>query len=86
MALPTVHVVLVYQREEGRLHLQESYEDSTIAMRRRFELERLPEYADMEVVVLSADSVEILHETHGRYFYTTSQLVQKLRDAINNAV
>lgn len=80
-----VHVVLVYQREEGHLHLQESYSDGTVAMRRRFELERLPEYADMEIVVLSADSVDTLHETHGRYFYTASQLVQKLRDAINEA-
>jgi hypothetical protein len=80
-----VHVVLVYQREEGRLHLQESYDDGETAMRRRFVLERLPEYADMEVVVLSADSIETLHETHSRYFYTVSQLVQKLREALDAA-
>lgn len=80
-----VHVVLVYQREEGRLLLQESYDDGETAMRRRFVLERLPEYADMEVVVLSADSVETLHETHGRYFYTAAELLQKLRDALNAA-
>ncbi len=80
-----VHVVLVYQREEGRLLLQESYDDGETAMRRRFVLERLPEYADMEVVVLSADSVETLHETHGRYFYTASELVQKLREAVDAA-
>jgi hypothetical protein len=54
-------------------------------MRRRFVLERLPEYADMEVVVLSADSIETLHETHGRYFYTDAELVQKLRDALDAA-
>ena len=80
-----IHVVLVYQREEGRLHLQESYDNGETAMRRRFVLERLPEYADMEVVVLSADSIETLHETHGRYFYTVSQLVQKLREALDAA-
>ena len=80
-----VHVVLVYQREEGRLLLQESYDDSETAMRRRFALERLPEYADMEIVVLSADSIETLHETHGRYFYTAAELLQKLRDALNAA-
>lgn len=80
-----VHVVLVYQREEGRLLLQESYDDGETAMRRRFVLERLPEYADMEVVVLSADSIETLHETHGRYFYTASELVQKLREAVDAA-
>jgi hypothetical protein len=80
-----VHVVLVYQREEGRLLLQESYDDSRTAMYRQFALERLPEYADMEVVVLSADSIETLHETHGRYFYTASELVQKLREAVDAA-
>jgi hypothetical protein len=80
-----VHVVLVYQREEGRLLLQESYDDSRTAMYRQFELERLPEYADMEIVVLSADSIETLHETHGRYFYTAAELLQKLRDALNAA-
>lgn len=80
-----VHVVLVYQREEGRLLLQESYDDGETAMRRRFVLERMPEYADMEIVVLSADSIETLHETHGRYFYTAAELLQKLRDALNAA-
>ena len=80
-----VHVVLVYQREECRLLLQESYDDGETAMRRRFALERMPEYADMEIVVLSADSIETLHETHGRYFYTTAELLQKLRDALNAA-
>ena len=36
----------------------------------------------MEVVVLSADSIATLHETHGRYFYTLAELVQKLREAV----
>ena len=80
-----LHVVLVYQREEGRLHLQESYDDLQTAMRRRFALERVPEYADMETVVLSADSIETLHETHGRYFYTVAELTRKLREAIRAA-
>jgi hypothetical protein len=80
-----VHVVLVYQREEGRLLLQESYDDSRTAMYRQFALERLPEYTDMEIVVLSADTIETLHETHGRYFYTAAELVQKLREAVDAA-
>jgi hypothetical protein len=82
---PMVHVVLVYQREVGLLHVQETYDDGDTAMRRRFVLERLPEYADMEVVVLSARSIEILHETHGRYFYTAAELLRQLRDAIKAA-
>jgi hypothetical protein len=45
----------------------------------------VPEFADMEIVVLSADSVETLHETHGRYFYTTTELLQKLDEAVEAA-
>jgi len=56
-----------------------------MAMRRRFELERLPEYADMEVVVLSAKSEDTLRETHGRYFLTDAELVQRLRNSIDAA-
>jgi hypothetical protein len=60
-----VHVVLVYQREEGRLLLRESYDGSRTAM---------------EIVVLSAE-----HETHGRYFYTAAELLQRLRNALDAA-
>jgi hypothetical protein len=80
-----VHVVLVYRREEGHLLLQESYDDVRAAMRRRFALERVPEYADTEIVVLSADSIDTLHETHGRYFYTTTELLRKLKEAVEAA-
>lgn len=76
-----VHVVLVYQRETGRLHVEETFDDSHAAMRRRFELERLPEYADMEIVVLSADSEATLRKTHGRYFFTMEELLRRFRDA-----
>lgn len=76
-----VHVVLVYHRESGRLHREETFDDSHAAMRRRFGLERLPEYADMEVVVLSAESEATLRETHGRYFFTMEELLQRFRDA-----
>jgi hypothetical protein len=68
--------------KEGRLLLQETYDDSQTAMNRMFALERLPEYADMEIIVLSADAIETLHEGHGRYFYTAAELARKLRDAV----
>jgi hypothetical protein len=80
-----VHLVLVYQREAAKLLLKESFADGDTAMRRRFELERQPEYADMEVVVLSADSEDTLRETHGRYFLTTAELVERLRKSIDAA-
>jgi hypothetical protein len=81
-----VHVVLVYQRERARLLLEESFTDGDQAMRRRFELERQPEYADMEIVVLSADSEATLRETHGRYFLTDSELIERLRKSIDAAI
>jgi hypothetical protein len=80
-----VHLVLVYHRERAELLVNESFADGDDAMRRRFELERLPEYADMEVVVLSADSEATLHETHGRYFLTDAELVERLRRSIDAA-
>ena len=77
-----IHLVLVYRAETGELLVQESFTDGDTAMRRRFELERVPKYADTEVVVLSADSEETLHETHGRYFYTEAELARRLRDTL----
>ena len=80
-----VHVVLVYQRERGLLLLKESFTDGDVAMRRRFELERQPEYADMEIVVLSANSEATLRETHGRYFLTDAELIERLRNSVDAA-
>lgn len=79
-----IHLVLVYHREAGELLHKESFDDGDAAMRRRFELERLPEYAGMEIVVLSADSEETLHQTHGRYFLTLPELVERLRNSLPN--
>ncbi|MCT2587501.1 hypothetical protein [Actinophytocola gossypii] len=80
-----IHVVLVYRRETGELLVQESFADGDTAMRRRFELERVAEYAGTEVIVLSADSEQTLRETHGRYFYTEAELARQLRDALSAA-
>jgi hypothetical protein len=80
-----IHVVLVYRAETGELLVQESFTDGDGAMRRRFELERIPAYAGTEVVVLSADSEATLHETHGRYFYTAAELARRLRDTVSAA-
>jgi hypothetical protein len=77
-----IHLVLVYRRETGELLVQESFTDGDTAMRRQFQLERVPEYADTEVVVLSADSEATLHETHGRYFYTAAELARRLRKTV----
>jgi hypothetical protein len=77
-----IHLVLVYRRETGELLVQESFTDGDTAMRRQFALERVPEYSDTEIVVLSADSEQTLHETHGRYFYTAAELARRLRKTV----
>ncbi|MCC6385908.1 MAG: hypothetical protein IT302_00845 [Dehalococcoidia bacterium] len=73
------YFVLVYSRNRGELlRAIEVFDDShrMDALQRRFELER--EYPGEEVVVLGAESEEAIRETHGRYFYTEVQLLDRL--------
>jgi len=41
----------------------------------RFGIER-------EVVILEAESEELVRRTHGRYFYTLRELIQKFESAV----
>lgn len=77
------YFVLVYSRKRGELLRGIEVFDQahrTDAMQRRFELER--EYPGEEVVVLGATSEDAIRETHGRYFYTTEQLLHRLGQAV----
>ena len=71
------HFLLVYDLAEGRLVSVEPFgeQDRARALDRRFELER--EHADdqnLEVIVLSAPSLEALQATHARYFKSVQEL------------
>jgi hypothetical protein len=73
----TRYFVLAYKRSEGRL-LEPTYETSGLAeagaQRLSWELKYRAEGKDVEVVVLTAPTVEDLKKTHARYFKTASEL------------
>lgn len=65
------HFVLVYNRKNGSLLEQIEFPESQRATAIRELFEREGTYraeADIEVVILSADSVDELKRTHTRYF------------------
>lgn len=76
--------LLEYNRRDGALKL-EAFTDPAQAMaaRMRREAEVGP---DIEVVVLSSDSVESLRRTHSRYFQSVSEILQSSGDALRAAV
>lgn len=62
--------LIVYQRSKGLLLRCEEHPDSQEALSKRFELER--EHAgdrDLEIVVLSAETLQDVYKTHSRYFF-----------------
>jgi hypothetical protein len=70
------HYLLVYDRSTGKLvECRDLGEDRSGALAQRFAIEkRERSHPDIEVVVLSADSLETLRSTHSRYFRTMSEL------------
>ena len=63
------HFVVVYQRRRGLVINMREFDDRSQAFDQRWAMDA--EYQadpDVEIVVLSADSEEDLHKTHGRYF------------------
>jgi hypothetical protein len=73
--------LLVYDRARGKLLVEQEFSDRAAALQERFRLER--QHAgnkDVEVVVLGADSAEVIRRTHARYFRTTAELIRDLAD------
>ena len=73
------HFLLVYDRDAGRLVRKQRYESSADAMRARFAAES--EFAgrpEIEIVALGAESEEDLRVTHGRYFLSLTELVDRM--------
>lgn len=72
--------LLVYDRKAGKLlHFEEySVSERERALAERFAWEeREREHADIEVVVLNAESRAVLERTHGRYFKTLAELAEQ---------
>ena len=69
------HYLVVFDRSTGKVLRRKQFSDSNAALEARFEEER--EHRDdpgIEVVVLSARSLDALKHTHGRYFKDLDQL------------
>jgi hypothetical protein len=77
--------LIVYRRSVGEIvQLEDLGTDRKQAMRHRFEAEhRHKGDPDLEVVVLSAPSREVLERTHARYFRSSRQLTEDLRAALS---
>lgn len=80
-------VLVVYRRSTGTLIAQESLgDDLAAATRIRFEREmRERTDPDVEVVVLSSSSDDVMQQTHGRYFKDAVQLWSALDKAAESA-
>ena len=61
--------LIVYARRQGELLRCQEFSDNRDALRERFAVEREQrDDKNLEVVVLSADSLEAIKATHSRYF------------------
>lgn len=68
---PIRHFLLVYDRRAGRLAEQREFADASEAAQAYASLEALHRgAADTEVVLLGADSLDTLKQTHSHYFTT----------------
>lgn len=80
------YYVLTYDRRAGGARIRKIYSSAhrADAMRKRFALEASEgaANADLEVVVLGAESEDMLRKTHGRYFSSTKTLVDELSSAV----
>lgn len=76
------YFLIIYRRQTGKMELLQEFEDQGVALEERFRLEReLRGDTGIEIVVLGAESLEALKESHGRYFKTTRELIEDLRAA-----
>ncbi|MGA5301418.1 hypothetical protein ACPCHT_15915 [Nucisporomicrobium flavum] len=80
------HYLVVFDRIRGEVLREEEFLDRASALRARFQTERADGVsADMEVVILGAESPEALRRTHARYFQTAGQLARAGLDGLASA-
>lgn len=74
-------VLIVYDRSSGRVIFQREYapEQREEALRERFSREEAEKQKpEIEVVLLSADSLGTLKRTHSRYFQTRQEIARSV--------
>jgi hypothetical protein len=69
-----MYFLLEYHRPSGELRTLVEYSDGHEAMEHRFALERDND-RDVEVVVLCAESLDTIKQTHSRYFWRNPDVV-----------
>lgn len=70
----TVHFLLVYSYSERRLVEQDQFTDTMSATRAYDEAERAHRgEAGVEIVLVGADSIETVMQTHGHYFGSSDE-------------
>ena len=75
--------VVEYERPTGTLRVFKHFPETeyAAAAKLRFELDLANrEHPEIETVLLGADSLEALKITHGRYFYSVSELAGQMVD------
>ncbi|MGH2764695.1 MAG: hypothetical protein ACRDKA_02100 [Actinomycetota bacterium] len=76
------YFLLVYDPRTGRLDAKEFDErEREQALHARFERELAERGRGLEVVLLSAESLEALKHTHARYFATPTDLADRIATA-----
>lgn len=77
MERPTVHFLLVYSFDEGRLVRQSEFSGAKEATAAYTEAEQecrnREDFDRFEVVLVGADSIQTVMQTHGHYFKSSDQ-------------
>lgn len=78
------YYLIIYRRSTGRLlhDTPTEHTEQAAALLRRLAEARFIADPDVEVVVLNGVSLEAIKRAHGRYFYTATELIARLADAL----
>lgn len=82
--------LIEYNRKEGKIVTFQVYtedqKEEADEIRFKKELDNYRNGIINEVIVLAADSEEQLRTTHGRYFYTYEELIEKLNTGLEKSL
>lgn len=80
-AVATLHFLVVYDRAAEKLLSFDRYPTQMEALEARFNVERRTGIDEqIEIVVLSGGSEEIIRKNHAQYFETVEQILQQMVD------
>ena len=78
--------LIEYDRKKGKLVSFQAFEDCDREVaqdaRLALELSMFRRGVEREVVILEADSEELIRRTHARYFYTLRELIEQFKELL----